>query len=173
MNGAHIHLLLNHIPVIGTGFGFLVLLVALLRKSTEIRQVSLGIFIISAIVAIPVFFSGEPAEEIAEHLPGVTHALIEEHEEAGKIAFVAIEILGIIALATLVFPRRLANFQHGVSIALLVLSVVVGGLMLRTAGLGGEIRHTEIRSDAKSATIGEIDAHDSKKERSDSDEDDD
>lgn len=42
MNWAHVHLSLNHLPVVGTFFGVLLLLLALLRKSEELKRVSQG-----------------------------------------------------------------------------------------------------------------------------------
>jgi len=47
MNWAHVHLLLNHLPVVGTFFGVLLLLLALLRKSEELKRVSLGVFVLN------------------------------------------------------------------------------------------------------------------------------
>ena len=44
MNWAHVHLMLSHLPVVGTIFGVLLLLLALLRKSEELKRVSLGVF---------------------------------------------------------------------------------------------------------------------------------
>jgi hypothetical protein len=82
MNWAHVHLMLSHLPVVGTIFGLLLLLLAQLRKSEELKRVSLGIFVLTALLALPVYFTGEPAEKVVEHLPGVTEPLIEEHENA-------------------------------------------------------------------------------------------
>ncbi|MCI0564610.1 MAG: hypothetical protein MN733_39585, partial [Nitrososphaera sp.] len=69
MNLAHVHLLLNHFPVIGTVFGFLFLAYAMAKKSEELKKVSLGIFVLIALIALPVYFTGEPAEEVVKHLP--------------------------------------------------------------------------------------------------------
>jgi hypothetical protein len=80
MNWAYVHLALNHLPVIGAIFGVLLLLLALLRKSEELKRVSLGVFVITALLALPIYFTGEPAEEVVEHLPGVAEPLIERHE---------------------------------------------------------------------------------------------
>jgi len=63
MNWAHIHLSLNHLPVVGIIFGVLLLLLALLRKSEELKRVSLGVFVLTALIALPVYFTGEPAEK--------------------------------------------------------------------------------------------------------------
>ena len=41
MNGAHLHLLLNHIPVIGVPLGLLLLAFAFLRRSEEWKRAAL------------------------------------------------------------------------------------------------------------------------------------
>ncbi len=152
MSGAHVHLLLNHIPVLGTAFGLLLLLFGMVKKSEELKKVSLGIFVITAIVTLPVYFTGEPAEEVVEHLPGVSKSIIEPHEEAGLIALIGVEILGLFALGGLFRFRHSDRLPGWFITTALVLSVVVGGLMARTANLGGQIRHTEIRSGAQFST---------------------
>ncbi len=49
MNWAHVHLLINHIPVLGTLFGALLLVFGIVKKNEEIKRVSLGILGIFAI----------------------------------------------------------------------------------------------------------------------------
>ena len=87
MNATHFHLILNHIPVLGTAFGLGLLIFGLLRTSDEIKKAALGIFVIVAIATIPVYFTGEPAEEGVESLPGVSKAFMERHEEAAGLGF--------------------------------------------------------------------------------------
>lgn len=150
MNWAHVHIFLNHIPVWGTLFGALLLAFGLVRKSEEIKRVSLGVFVIMAVLTTPVYFTGEPAEEIVEHLEGVSEPIIEEHEKLALVSFIAVLILGVIALIALWRYRRADAVPKGWVTAVLVLSVVVWGLMIWTANLGGKIRHSEIRSEANS-----------------------
>ncbi len=50
-----------------------------------------------ALVTVPVYLSGEPAEEIVEDLAGVPHAFIEEHEEIAKVTLIATEVIGALA----------------------------------------------------------------------------
>ena len=69
MSPVHWHLLLNHVPVIGTILGVLLLAWGTIRKSEELKQASLSIFIGAAVIAIPAFLTGEPAEEVAERTP--------------------------------------------------------------------------------------------------------
>jgi len=49
MNWAHVHLILNHIPLIGIGFVILLLIIALVRRSSELIKVALTFVIIVAL----------------------------------------------------------------------------------------------------------------------------
>ena len=50
MNPAHLHLMLNHIPVLGTAFCMALVGWALILKSEELKRVSLGAFVIVALL---------------------------------------------------------------------------------------------------------------------------
>lgn len=146
MDGVHLHLLLNHLPVVGSLFAVPLLIYSFVRKSDELKQLSLAILVLAALVAIPVYFTGEPAEEAVEHLAGVGEALIEEHEEAAKVAMVFMMLTGAFALLNLVLMKAkkgLANWLIAISLLLSIGSAV---MMARVANLGGQIRHTEIRA---------------------------
>lgn len=152
MNYAYVHLLLVHVPVIGTVFGALLLFVAIARRSEELKKVSLGVFVVIALITIPVYFTGEPAEELVENLPGVSESIIDQHEEAGLVSLVVIEILGAISLGGLFLFHRSKHIPRLFVMTTLILSIGSGGLMGWAANLGGKIRHTEIRSALRSST---------------------
>ena len=145
MSWAHIHLALNHVPVIGLPIALLLLAVALLRRSTELAKASLGLIALVAAVTIVVQLTGESAEELIEHLPGYSESLVEHHEEAALMATIGMSILGLVALTGLVLFRGAATIPSWVGGGILLLGLLVGGLMAWTANLGGQIRHTEIR----------------------------
>jgi len=151
MNQAHVHLILNHIPVIGMVIGFLLLAVAMAKRSTELKKLSLSVFVAMALIAIPTYLTGEPAEKIVEHLPGVSEAIIELHEGAALIALVGAEILGVFALGGLLLFRRSHTLPRWFVTISLILSIAVAGMLGWTANLGGQIRHTEARSDFQSS----------------------
>lgn len=147
MNAAHVHLAINHLPVIGIFFGLVALAAAALRGSEELKRLALLLLVVVGLFSLPAYFSGRSAEEIVEALPGVESDRIEEHEDAGLMAAIGAGLLGLVAAGALwVFrlPRRLPGWVVGTA---LVLALVVGGLMARTADLGGEIRHQEIRGE--------------------------
>jgi len=148
MNWAHVHIGINHAPVIGIIFAFLLLIWGMMKRSEEVKRISLGIFVIIALIAIPVYITGGGAEEVVKHLPGVSESVIEKHEESAFSTFIMVEVLGLLTLGGLFLYRRPQNFSTWFVILSLTLSILVGGLMVRTANLGGQIRHTEIRSES-------------------------
>ncbi|MGH7800859.1 MAG: hypothetical protein ACREOW_09570 [Thermodesulfobacteriota bacterium] len=146
MNWAHVHLILNHIPLIGVGFVTLLLIVAMLRRNKELITVALAFVILVSLWAIPAYLTGEPAEEVVEDLPGFSEELIKEHEEQAEIAFILVEVAGALALITLIARRYSDKLGQKLVILTLLVLIVSGGLIGWTANLGGKIHHEEIRS---------------------------
>lgn len=152
MDSTHLHLLLNHFPIIGTILGTGVMAYGYFTKSEATKKAALLTWALMALITIPVFLTGEPAEESVENLPGVSEAIIHEHEEAADLALWVMEALGALSLVALVIPsgkEKTARTLVGVAFAL---SLVSFGLMARTGYLGGQIRHSEIRSGVAAAT---------------------
>lgn len=150
MSPTHLHLWLNHVPLLGLVFGILLLAGGALRRSQDLKKAGLFFFFLAALVAVPVNFSGEAAEDEVERLPGVEETYIERHEEAAKVALIAVGVVGLAAAGTLVFfrGRPVPGWLVGV---VLLLALIAGGLMAAAANLGGQIRHTEIRASGGSA----------------------
>jgi uncharacterized membrane protein len=145
MNGAHLHLLLNHLPVVGTFFALGLLGAALVLRKNHLVRAGLWSVLIVALLAIPAYMTGDPAEEVAMPLPGVTKDRIEPHEEVAGLALGALLAAGIAAATGIVLFRGERPIKNGFVIVVLALTVIAAGLMARTANLGGQIRHTEIR----------------------------
>lgn len=145
MNIVHLHLLLNHVPVLGVAFVTLLLFIAVVRRSGELARVSLAILALVGAIAVLVFFTGEPAQESIEHLPGLSERLIDRHEEVAEVATIATGIIGALALGALIVYRRRA-LPRWMTLFALIAGVGSTAFMGYTANLGGHIRHTEIRS---------------------------
>ena len=160
MNPVHIHLLLNHVPVIGTLVAIALLAWALLRRKPELTRASLAMFVVFALAGIVVYFTGEPAEHLVEDLPGVSHDAIEAHEEAALLATALLGGLGALALGGLVAFRRALSVPRGFAVLALGLSLLSATAMGWTANLGGKIRHTEIAAPAAGTDLtGVLAAH--------------
>ena len=148
MDSTHLHLLLNHFPIIGTLIGVGVMAYGYFTQSDSTKKAALLTWIAMAACAIPVFLTGEPTEEMVEGLPGVSEALIGEHEEAAELAIWVMEGLGVLSLFAFFFPFKENSMRNTVLGVTFALSLVSFGLMARTGYLGGQIRHTEIRGGA-------------------------
>jgi uncharacterized membrane protein len=145
MNAAYVHIALNHVPILGTVFGLLLLAADAVRGNQTLRRAGWVTLVVVALVAIPVYLTGEGAEEIVEDSPGVAHDDIESHEELALYAFIAMEALGLLALVALFASRRGAG-PAWLATAVLVLAVVTAALMGLTAERGGRIKHPELHA---------------------------
>ena len=147
MNGAHLHLLVNHIPIVGTIFGMLILLSGILLKNAIVKQTGLATLIFAAISISAALLSGDPAGDAVKGLPGVTEALIEHHENIAYSSLWALVPMGIIAALAFYSYWKKEKAGNALSVVTFFLSLVVIGLMSWVGLTGGEIRHTEIRKD--------------------------
>jgi hypothetical protein len=145
MDWVQAHLLVNHVPVIGTWIGAGVLAWGLVARKEQVRRVALGLLAIVALSAALAFFSGSEAEDRAEALPGVSSADVSEHESAADFALAGCMVLGAVAIAALLVSRKRQAIPTGWLAAVLGLALVCSAILARTAHLGGAIRHPEIR----------------------------
>lgn len=106
-----------------------------------------------ALIAIPVFLTGEPAEDKIENLPGVVESIIEQHEEMAEIAFWTMLAAGLIAGITIALQLLQNKMAKSFVMISVLISLVSFGLMARTGYLGGQIRHTEIRGNASTNAV--------------------
>ena len=144
MSLTHLHLLLNHFPVVGTIIGVALLGFAVMRKNTDLTKAALGLFAALGAITVIVYFTGEPAEKAIEKLPGFSEAIIERHEEIALVATVVLSSFGAFALGALaVFRGR--SLPRWVTLSSLVLVLASAAVMGYTAMTGGQIRHTEVR----------------------------
>jgi len=150
MNSSQIHLGLTHVPVILSFVGLVLLGVALLRRNEVLTKASFYIFLSAALFAIPVYFTGEDTEEIVEHLPGVSESIISRHEQFAAISFTVVLLCGVISLAGLIFYKY-TGFAKLIRYTVFAFAIGSAGTMAQTAHLGGQIRHTEIRTHAAEA----------------------
>jgi hypothetical protein len=145
MNITHLHLMLNHVPVIGILFAIGLLFFAMRRGSDELARASLAIFALLGLISIVVYFTGEPAEDVVHGLPGFSEVITERHEEMALPTTIAAAVLGVVGVLALIRARS-KTLSRRMMRGVLLLAVGAEGLMGYTAYLGGQVRHTEVRA---------------------------
>lgn len=144
MNSSQIHLALTHVPVILSFVGLVLLAIALIRKNDILTKTAFYMLLAAGLFALPVYFTGEGAEEMVEEVPGVSEAIISRHEEFANIALAVIGIGGLTALAGLFVNSKRQVFRV-VRLVTFFIALASAAAMAQTAHLGGQIRHSEIR----------------------------
>jgi len=142
MDLAHLHLLINHFPIIGTIIGIMIMLYALLKKVKIIQRTVLVLWVVLAAMTPIVMNTGEEAEHKVEEMVGISEAAIHEHEEASEYAFWLMIGLGVISLAALSLYKMGSDIAMATKISF-VISLIAASAMVRTGYLGGLIRHTD------------------------------
>lgn len=145
MNFAHIHLILNHIPVIGIPVALAFLVYGIYVKNQPSQRFSLLVLIGLAAIVLPVYFTGEPAEEVIEHMPGFAESFIGAHEDAAMFSLILTLLTGAAAFVAFWFQKD-PNKSRWLNFVVLGIAIVAVLSLLYTANLGGKVRHTELRS---------------------------
>ena len=122
MNEAHLHLLITHLPVLGVGFGTLLLAFGTVRDNRMMQRTALGVLLLAGLAAGAAYLTGEGAEEAIEGTIAGIDPYIEQHEEAGVVGLVAAGLAGAMALVVLASSRK----GRALSRALVVLNLVFG-----------------------------------------------
>lgn len=144
MNMAHLHLMLNHFPVVGAPLLLALLAYGLARGSPDVTRIALWATVVLGVVTLVVYLTGEPAEELVEALPTFDHDMLERHEAVAlgaTVILVATAVLAGLALRAGRSDGRLAGTMN---------RLVLAGLLAGTAGVaatgwtGGPIGHPEI-----------------------------
>jgi uncharacterized membrane protein len=165
MNDAHYHLLVNHFPIIGTIFGFGILLTGIVLKNNIVKNVAYVLFIVTAIFAAVSMGTGEGAEEMVEDMPSVGKNIIHEHEEIAEKLALVLYLLGAVSIAGMYLNFKNHSKAKLVSFVAITIAVVGVFLAQQVGTSGGEILHTEIRANsitgskqnAKTSEVGEED----------------
>lgn len=145
MNAAHLHLLSNHVPILGAFFGIVVLIIGMLRQSPPTLAAAYWVFLLSAVGGLAAYFSGEGAEHLVENLPGVSNNIIEAHEEVAKFTLISYIILAVLSLFGLLKSKNHYDRIKMLAIITLVVAIASISIGAYTGLLGGQIRHTEVR----------------------------
>lgn len=148
MNPEHAHLLLNHLPIVGSIIGFLILAYGFLSQKDAVAKVGLVVLFLVPVVAFPTQITGEKSEHSIERLEETTredHHRIHEHSKWAHYAFFCSIAMGLLALVTFLGGTFAATVPRTLTIVTLLLAAATLGLMAQAGNTGGQIMHKEIR----------------------------
>ncbi len=165
MNQTHIHLVLNHFPIVGSLIGTLLLLWGLISRNFQLQKTASVILLVMSVLAIPVFLTGEAAEHTVENIAGISNAAVEAHEDSAKISIWFMVASGFAALMALVMYWRKNLVFKTLFAATFFISIASFGAIAWTGYTGGQVRHTELATNA--STAGEVNAIESDKKTDD------
>lgn len=155
MNDAHLHLVVNHFPIIGTILGLGILITGIILKNNTVKSTAYVLFIVAAIFAAFSMATGEGAEELVEDMPSIGKQIIHEHEEMAEKLAIILYVLGAVSLAGLFLNYKKHTKAQLISYVALIIAIAGVFFAQQTGTTGGEIRHTEIRVNAVPTIAGD------------------
>lgn len=151
LSGHHLHLILNHIPMISLPLAFIFYLFGVYKKDISIQKFSLLILLLTSLLVAPTYFTGESAEHVVEKIGANMEHYIEPHEEAAEISLIVVGLTSAVALLGLFIGRNKQSMPKIYTIIVSSFTLISIGSLIITANLGGKIRHTEMRGNSAAA----------------------
>jgi len=142
----YLHVLINHLPIIGTFMGLLGVLIGFALRQKEARIPGLAILLIAGVSAWPVYETGEaaykPIRKISDEVGG---DWLDEHMERADRTVWTFYVMAGLAAVTIAAPMRWPRSAVPLTIVTLLAAVGCSVAAAYIAQPGGRIRHTEFR----------------------------
>ncbi len=145
LNGAHWHLLVNHLPIIGGLMATLVLGYGLFRRNETVIKLGYGLFVLISIATAITNQTGESAEHYLKSINALDRQRLHEHEQAADWANIGMYLTGGLSLLALIWQR--AKQLTWLPVLIFLTSLITFGLMANVGRLGGLIMHQELHSE--------------------------
>jgi len=146
-SGVHLHLLVNHVPIIGAAFALALLAASFFFAPDVLRRTAFVVLVVTALAGLASDLTGEPAEDAIQGFPGVSRDVIHAHEDMAEKAYLIGGVVGVLALGALVRWRR-TPVPSSATLVMVIGTAFLSGAMVYTGLLGGRVRHTEVRPGA-------------------------
>jgi hypothetical protein len=154
MNLAHVHIVLNHVPSLGSIAGLLLLAAGIYKKDEAIKQFAYGVLVLITMAVLPTYITGAEAQRIVAKSPSYSAGMVQLHQNAAMITLLTMTAAGMFAWFGLWEYRRRSRSGTLTTMATLIFTMAAVASVLVTALIGGKINHMEIR-DAGDAAITE------------------
>ena len=147
MTAAHLHLLLNHFPLVGLAIASLGLLTSILMKNRGAQVLSIALVILTSAIAWPVAVSGENAYKTIRGVADDDGAdWLDTHLDRADQTVWLFALPPLIGLLAIFLPFKFPRTATPMAVATLIVAGVSLGAAVYIADAGGKIRHPEIRS---------------------------
>ena len=145
----HVHVLINHLPVIGLAMAILALVLALMHHSRKTEIIALILVFVAAASAWPVNLTGQSAYKNVHGIADDAGAdWLQAHRDRADKSAPAFYVLALLAVAALIIPHKWPRTTRPLAFATLALSLLCEGAGGWIALAGGRIRHPEFRTEA-------------------------
>ena len=147
----HLHVMLNHFPIILTLLAPPTLLAGLFFQQKPILAVGFSLALLGALTTPVVMQTGHSAHtrfEMGQIQPPLDEdgdIAAEMHEDMAEKAAPLLYFVGFGGIAGLLILRFRPNWRKPVAFAVIATSIVASIFTLQSAQLGGRIRHPEFR----------------------------
>ena len=152
--GPHLHIVLNHFPLIGSLFVLGLLIASAYMKNDGMRRVSLILFVVLGLLAIPTYITGAAAGWAYQGRPDMSTQILDAHRDAALLAFVFLGLTGIASWLVLWRERRFARTSNAGLYTVLALGCVALLTTIETGSLGGTVLRPELREGAMAEATG-------------------
>jgi len=151
MNLAHVHIVLNHVPSLGSIAGLLLLAIGIYRKDEVIKQSACFVLVLITMAVLPTYISGAEAQRIVAKSPSYSPGLVQLHQNAAMVTLLFMTATGMFAWFGLWEYRRHKKSGSLTTTATLIATMAAVASVLVTANIGGAISHPEIRDASDAA----------------------
>jgi uncharacterized membrane protein len=145
-NLAHLHIAINHIPVVLVPAALVLLVVAVWRRSETLLRTGIVVAWVGAAFGVAAYFSGDEAADLVMAVEKAQEKtldpLVSAHDTSAGWALGS----AILVVAAGVWGWRRKGLGREVIVPLLLLTALSTAILARTALLGGRIRHPEART---------------------------
>ena len=149
-SGVHLHLAINHSPLFAEIFALCLILFGLLKKRREFVTAAFVVAIVAALCGIATDLSGDKAADFLTNakppIAGVDTKLIGDHDTAATFFVTFSCITGVASIIALFIGYRRGTRPRWLEIVIAVLIAHALSVAARTAFLGGQIHHPEVRA---------------------------
>src|SRR5262245_29100315 len=148
MNLAHVHIVLNHVPSLGSIAGLLLLAAGIYKKDEALKQFACRVLVLITMAVLPTYVSGAEAQRMVDKNPWYSAGIFQLHQNAAMITLLAMTASGMFAWFVLWEYRRRSKSGSLTTMATLLFTMVAVASVLVTANIGGKISHLETREAA-------------------------